>query len=57
MTVMTLGQTIRREDEEGAFMGLKGPDFEGRNLSEKAGGSKAKWPKKAPSRAIAGRNN
>ena len=31
--------------------------LEGRNLLEKAAGSKGKWPKKAPSRAIAGRNN
>src|SRR6478735_6999942 len=56
-TVMTLGQTIRREDEEVAFMSSGVLGLEGRNLPEKAAGSKGKWPKKAPSRAIAGRNN
>src|SRR5947209_7400692 len=55
-TVMTLGQTIWREEEAGAFMGSGVRGFDGRNLPEKAAGSKAKWPKKAPSRAIAGRN-
>src|SRR3954464_3008595 len=57
MTVMTLGQTSRREDEEVAFMSSGVLGLEGRNLPEKAAGSKGKWPKKAPSPAIAGRNN
>jgi hypothetical protein len=56
-TVMTLGQTIRREDEEVAFMSSGVLGLKGRNLPEKAAGSKGKWPKKAPSRAIAGHNN
>src|SRR3954464_1426944 len=52
MTVMTLGQTIRREDEEVAFMSSGVLGLEGRNLPEEAAGTKGKWPKKAPRRAI-----
>src|SRR5919108_5108121 len=52
MTVMTLGQTIRREDVEAGCGLMKKVLLWGRNLSEKAPSIKRKRPKNAASRAI-----
>src|SRR3954454_19377394 len=57
MTGMTLGQTIRREDEEVAFMSSGVLGWKGGNHPEKRAGSKGKCPKKAPTRNKAGVNN
>src|SRR3954451_16140995 len=48
MTVMTLGQTIWREDEEGAFMGLRGPCLRGPQSLRKGGQEQGQMAQKSP---------
>src|SRR6478672_3019728 len=52
MTVMTLGQTIAREEVEAGCGLMKKVLFKGRNLSEKPPSIKRKRPKNAASRDI-----
>src|SRR5206468_12864737 len=52
MTVMTLGQTIAREEVEAGCGLMEKVLFKGRNLSEKARSIKRKRPKNAASRDI-----